>query len=193
MLPVWDPIPLAYHNERPDTASVCGDTNNGFVAIWNWADLGDGTYTAVVDDNGVEFGRSTFTVTTLGEAFLTGAQARVTVEDFPDSGETVILEWNQSTQHFEIVEALAPYDRAYWRQVTQDIVYDFDRRIFSSAGEDFPLHASTPDLSSCSAGGLTQEAKDQALESMKIRFAPCMASPRSGTASCTIQVSKRPP
>ena len=28
-------IPLAYLNERPDTAGVCGDTNNGFVAIWN--------------------------------------------------------------------------------------------------------------------------------------------------------------
>ena len=68
MAPVWDPIPLAYLNERPDTAGVCGDTNNGFVAIWNWANLGDGTYTAVVDDNGVEFGRSMFTVTTLGEA-----------------------------------------------------------------------------------------------------------------------------
>ncbi len=83
MAPVWDPIPLAYPNERPDTARICGDTDNGFVAIWNWANLGDGTYTAVVDDNGVEFGRSTFTVTTLGEAFVTGAQARVTVRDFP--------------------------------------------------------------------------------------------------------------
>ena len=165
-MPLGDPIPLAYRNERPDTAGVCGDTDNGFVAIWNWGNLGDGTYTAIVSESGEEFARSTFTVTTTGEAFLTGAQARVTVADFPDSGETIILAWNQSTQHFEIVEALAFYDRAYWREVTQEIVYDFDDGIFTSAPRDFPLYASPPDLSACSAGTLTQEAKDQALESM---------------------------
>ena len=27
--------PLAYLNDRPDTQSVCGNTNNGFVAVWN--------------------------------------------------------------------------------------------------------------------------------------------------------------
>ena len=166
LMPLGDPIPLAYRNERPDTAGVCGDTDNGFVAIWNWGNLGDGTYTTIVSDNGEEFARSTFTVTTTGEAFLTGARARVTVEDFPDSGETIILEWNQGTQHFEIVEALAPYDRAYWRQVSQDIFYDFDEVTLSAGVDDFPLYASAPDLSSCSAGTLTQEAKDQALESM---------------------------
>ncbi len=64
-----NPLPLAYFNDRPDTCSVCGDTNNGFVALWNWANLGDGLHTAVVYDNGVEFARSTFEVTTLGEEF----------------------------------------------------------------------------------------------------------------------------
>ena len=103
MTPVWDPIPLAYRNERPDTAGVCGDTNNGFVAIWNWANLGDGTYTAVVDDNGVEFGRSTFTVTTLGEAFITGARGECTIDDFPSSGESARFAWNQATQGLVLV------------------------------------------------------------------------------------------
>ncbi len=54
-------------------------------------------------DNGVEFARSTFTVTTTGEDFLTGANARSTVEDFPSPGEMTVLEWNQSTQHFEMI------------------------------------------------------------------------------------------
>jgi hypothetical protein len=58
----------------------------------------------VAYDNGVEFARSTFTVMTTGEEFLIGASARVEVEDFPSPGETTVLEWNQSTQHFEIVE-----------------------------------------------------------------------------------------
>ena len=103
MEPVWDPIPLAYPNERPDTAGVCGDTNNGFVAIWNWANLGDGTYTAVVDDNGVEFGRGTFTVTTLGEAFVTGVSGECRIPDFPSPGEDARFAWNQATQGLVLV------------------------------------------------------------------------------------------
>ena len=108
MAPVWDPIPLAYPSERPDTASACGDTNNGFVAIWNWANLGDGTYTAVVDDNGVEFGRSMFTVTTLGEPFVTDVQGECTIDDFPDPGESARFAWNQATQGLVLVPE--PFD-----------------------------------------------------------------------------------
>ena len=103
MTPLGDVIPLAYRNERPDTAGVCGDTNNGFVAIWNWANLGDGTYTAVVDDNGVEFGRSTFTVTTLGEAFSPAYGAECTIDDFPSSGESARFAWNQATQGLVLI------------------------------------------------------------------------------------------
>ena len=36
--------------------------------------------------------------------FLTEAHARVRVEDFPSPTETTLLEWNQSTQHFEIFD-----------------------------------------------------------------------------------------
>ena len=101
-----DPVPTTYEFPRADTSGACGgdDGNNGFYTFFNWALLGDGEHTAVAYDNGVEFARSTFTVTTTGENFLVGASARVTVEDFPSPGETTVLEWNQSTQHFEIVE-----------------------------------------------------------------------------------------
>ena len=108
-----DPIPATYGLPRADTSTTCDDDgNNGFFSYTNWGNLGDGEHTAVVYDNGVEFGRSTFTVVTTGEAFLVGASKRVTVKDFPEPGETTILEWNQSTQHFEMVAVMsqAPAD-----------------------------------------------------------------------------------
>lgn len=96
------PIPLVYGSERADTRGVCGDTNNGFVTIWNWGNLGDGQYTAVVYDNGREFARSTFRVVTTGEEFLRGASGTCEIPDFPAPGETARFKWNQSTQHLEL-------------------------------------------------------------------------------------------
>ena len=98
------PIPLAYFNERPDTAERCGDTNNGFVAIWNWALLGDGSHVAIAYDSGVEFARSTFEVVSSGEDFIRGASGECTIQDFPSPGENTTFEWNQNTQHLEMVE-----------------------------------------------------------------------------------------
>ncbi len=110
MMPISDFIPLAYLNERSDTAEVCGDTNNGFVAIWNWGILGDGTHTAVAYDSEEEFAQSTFKVTTLGEEFVEGARANVSVPDFPVPGETAHFVWNEGTQHLEVdyLSATAP-------------------------------------------------------------------------------------
>ncbi len=160
------PIPATYGLPRTDTSGVCGnDGNNGFFSYTNWGNLGDGEHTVVAYDNGEEFGRSTFTVVTFGTAFLTGAQARVTVENFPSPGETTVLAWNQSTQHFEAVavdlleDPLASYDRAYWWEVRRDIAAG------TYASADF-LYVSLPDLDACMAGTLTQEAKDRALEGM---------------------------
>ena len=102
------PIPATYGLPRADTSKACDDDgNNGFFSYTNWGNLGDGEHTVVVYDNGVEFGQSTFTVVTTGEAFLVGASKQVTVEDFPAPGEKTILEWNQSTQHFEMVAVMS--------------------------------------------------------------------------------------
>ena len=108
MLPLGGTIPLAYRNERADTAGVCGDTDNGFVSIWNWANLGDGTYTAIVYENGVKFAQSTFTVTTLGEEFVRGASGECTIPDFPAPGESARFAWNQATQGLVLVPE--PFD-----------------------------------------------------------------------------------
>ena len=99
-------VPLLYGTERPDVlnAGACDSADVGFVAIWNWGDLDDGEHTAVAYDNGVKFAESTFTVTTPGAGFLRGASKQVTVDDFPNPGDTTVLEWNEGTQHFEIVD-----------------------------------------------------------------------------------------
>ena len=99
-----DPIPLVYGSERPDVLDVgaCATADVGFVAIWNWGNLGDGTHTAVVYDNNVEFGRSTFTVTTFGEPFVRGLSGRFRARDFPDPGVNTLLRWNQNLQNFVI-------------------------------------------------------------------------------------------
>ena len=99
-----DPIPLLHGAERGDTRRECGDVNNGFVAIMNWALLGDGEHAAVAYEDGEEFARSTFTVVTTGEEFVTGVRAQCSVPDFPAPGENVSLEWEESTQRFELAQ-----------------------------------------------------------------------------------------
>ena len=109
---------MVYGSERPTTEKdedgkiICGDTNNGFLFLINWGIFDDGEHTAVVSDDDGEFARSTFTVTTTGVPYLEDADACVTVNDFPSTGETTMLEWNQSTQHFEMVEACPPDEPA---------------------------------------------------------------------------------
>ena len=141
-----DPIPLLYGSERPDVldAGACDSADVGFVAIWNWGELGDGTHTAVVYDNGVEFDRNTFEVTTLGEPFVEGASTRVSVGGFPFPGETARFVWNEGTQHLELDHfsrndpplSQGPYDLlGTWRFTTILMGEDHtDEWTFSSTG-----------------------------------------------------------
>ena len=100
-------IPLLYGSERTDVRKngACPQNahdNVGFVAIWNWGNLGGGLHSAVVYDNGVAFARRKFHVATFGEAFVTGAQKGTMVTDFPFKGDESYFQWNQATQHFEL-------------------------------------------------------------------------------------------
>ncbi len=101
-----EPIPLVYGSQRPDVldAGACASADVGFVAIYNWARLGDGTHTAVAYDDGVEFDRGTFQTTRLVEdkEFVTGISGRFRARDFPDPGVNVLLRWNQNVQGFVI-------------------------------------------------------------------------------------------
>lgn len=103
-----EPLVMVYGSGRDDTQHACGDTNNSFVSIFNWALLGDGEHVAVAYDAGVEFARSRFEVATTGEEFVSEASGQCLVPDFPSAGETTLLEWSESTQHFEMVLAEEP-------------------------------------------------------------------------------------
>ena len=101
-------LQAAYGTERTDTESECGDTDNGFDLLFNWNKLGDGAHTLVASVDGVELGRATFTVTTLGEEFVRDAEGACTAADFPMPGEQVRLVWQQANQNFMIAGALPP-------------------------------------------------------------------------------------
>ena len=102
------PQEAAYGTERLDTADVCGDTDNGFGLLFNWNLLGEGEHEVVAYVDGVELGRATVSVTTLGQEFLRGVTGTCAAEDFPMVGETVTLEWQQTSQNFVIAEGTVP-------------------------------------------------------------------------------------
>ena len=94
----------AYGTERVDTQAVCGDTDNGFGLLFNWNLLGEGEHAVVAYVDGEELGRAAVRVTTLGQEFLRGAAGACVVADFPDRGQSVLLEWQQNSQNFVITE-----------------------------------------------------------------------------------------
>jgi hypothetical protein len=94
---------IAYGTNRGDTQGACGDTNNGFGALFNWNLLGDGTHTLVATVDGVELARATFRVQTLGVSFLSDKEGVYLVEDFPEEGDSFGLQWEQAAQNFMIV------------------------------------------------------------------------------------------
>ena len=138
------PIPLVYGSERSDTRGVCGDTNNGFVAIWNWANLGDGQHTAVVYDNGREFARSTFRVVTTGENFLADAAGQCVVPDFPASGENARFTWSTSTQHLELTDVGRHISPPGQRQHPFDGTWDFRFTYSNQCSRRPPSHVWLP-------------------------------------------------
>jgi hypothetical protein len=94
-------IQATYGTSRADTIPMCGDDNNGFGVLYNWNLLANGLHTLVALADGVEFARVTFTVTSLGQEFLTGAGGSCQVPNF--AGHTVTLQWQESLQNFMIV------------------------------------------------------------------------------------------
>ena len=98
----------AYGTERLDTEPVCGGTDNGFGLLFNWNRLGEGEHTVVAYVDDIELGRARVTVTTLGEEFVRGVAGTCEAENFPTLGETVLLEWQQTSQNFVIAGGTVP-------------------------------------------------------------------------------------
>jgi LmbE family N-acetylglucosaminyl deacetylase len=101
-----DTLQAAYGTSREDTRSVCGTAQTGFGLLFNWNNLGDGAHTVRALADGIEFGRATITVTTLGTDFLRGKSADVQVFDFPQAGADLSLVWQESMQNFAITQVI---------------------------------------------------------------------------------------
>lgn len=96
------PFQAAYGTARGDTASVCGDANNGFGLLVNWNLLGDGTHTVRVFADGAQFASATFTVATLGAELLRGLSGEWRIPHFPWAGTDTIILWQESLQNLAI-------------------------------------------------------------------------------------------
>ena len=95
-----------YGMERLDTQDICGDTNNGFVVLVNWNRVGAGEHTVTALVDGLELGRATVRVTTVGEGaqqeFLRGVEGECVAHNFPHQGQSTLLEWQERSQNFVI-------------------------------------------------------------------------------------------
>jgi len=96
-------LPADYGSGREDTRPICNDTNNGFALLVNWNLLSQGAHTLAVVIDGHEVAKVPFTVTNLGTQFLTGVNGECSVTNFPQSGKTTNVRWDEGVQHFGIV------------------------------------------------------------------------------------------
>ena len=118
------PLQAAYGTVREDTWSVCGDTNNGFSLLWNWNNLGVGTHTVRALIDGEEFANTTVRVTTFGEQFLRGTSGTFELSNFPVSGETTVVRWEESLQNFVITDGHPNTGEGYNRRVARGPVLE---------------------------------------------------------------------
>ena len=102
-------FPLIYGSKRPDTETVCGDTDNGYVAIVNYGELPPGWHAAILYEDGEEIERHRFYTARYGEQpfvnynvseFADIEERASCVIEFP-SGYATLLTFNSNTQHFE--------------------------------------------------------------------------------------------
>ena len=158
-------LSVAMHQEREDLIGTCGSAPHGFIkqVNWAWPHISDGEHVIVAYDEGVEFDRAEFTVGTLGEEFPTGLKRQIKIDGFPSPNESTVLEWNESTQHFEVLppgrEPGNNYDYDYWGQFNVKDLHHI-------ALEDELLYEEVPDVENCEAGSLSEYAKNRALEAV---------------------------
>ena len=100
------PFKASYGTEREVAVErICGHSNAGFSLLWNWNNLGAGPHTVRALIDGVEFANMTVRVTTFGEdPFPQGWSGMFDLSDFPASGETTVVQWEESLQNFVITD-----------------------------------------------------------------------------------------
>ena len=118
-------VEAAYGTERADTATECGDMDNGFGLLWNWNILGDGRHTVRVLVDGRVWMTRRVMVTTLGAEFRRELAGTYALADFPTAGETVTVEWQEAQQNFVLAAGEPPDD-------TEDTGADFPHAVFEN-------------------------------------------------------------
>ena len=94
-------VDTEYH---PDGTVLCGDTDNGFGLLFNWNNRAEGEHIVDVLVDGELLDRATVYLTNFGTDFLRGKRGRYVLENFPDPGQSVVVEWEEALQNFVIVE-----------------------------------------------------------------------------------------
>ena len=103
------PLVAGYGTERNDTLEPCDDSDNGFGMLYNFGLLESGSHTIRVLADGIEFDRVNFESLRLSTgSFSTNLQGRIEVPDFPKSGHTTTVEWDESAQRFSIIKETGP-------------------------------------------------------------------------------------
>ena len=97
-------VQTAYGTTRADTTAACGDADNGFGLLFNWALLGDGPHVVRAFSGGRQFASARFRVTTFGEPFLRGASGAYTLPGFPQADGSVDVTWTEGLQRFVITK-----------------------------------------------------------------------------------------
>jgi len=89
------------------TLPVCGRTDTGYSLLYNFNNLSNGQHLVTVYADGVLFGANTVTTFRSGGVpWLAGASETVQVPNFPQAGQTAVLDWVQSYQNFLITDIL---------------------------------------------------------------------------------------
>ena len=100
---------IGYGADRPDTVGECDhrSPDTGFGMAFNFNRLLEGQYRITARADGQQIGASRlFTVIYLDpdDTFLEDLEREVEVTDFPTTGETTTLEWEESLQNFVITD-----------------------------------------------------------------------------------------
>ena len=100
-------VETAYFQDRADTASTCGDTDNGYAYLANWNLLPRGTHQMTVEADGVAIAEVQFEVGGTGVESIVGLDHRGVTYGIPDAGSFCTYQWEQASQNLQIVECAA--------------------------------------------------------------------------------------
>ena len=154
-------LKAAYGTDRGDTKGICGDSDNGFGLLFNMANLGTGEHTAVAFADGLEIGRSTFSVQRLSTGeFLRGAEDLVVANNFPQYGQESWLWWVESAQNYVTAfeqPAVDPYDIAgiWWSDADNYVVNISTQRLYVDRVELYAVGAPA-DYTDSAIGGVSE-------------------------------------